>query len=371
MFRTHVRWLGALVVVALIAAACSTGPGASTGGAATKVKLQLQWVPQAQFAGEIAAKQEGYYAAEGLDVTFLDGGPNVANITVGCAKDGPEFTLGWVPKALVAVEANGGADCDLVSIAQIFQRSGTRSVSWKASNITQPADFKGKKVGVWDFGNEYEVTAGAKKAGLTVGTDYTRVIQAFDMSALLKKDIDVAEAMTYNEYAQVLEAKDPATGALYKPEDLNVIDWNQVGTAMLQDAVFARKAWLAQAGSTDIATKFLRATFKGWIFCRDNAAKCVDYVLAAGTTLGKGHQAWQMNEVNPLIWPSPDGIGITNQAAWDQTIQIALDFGVLKATPAQGAFRNDLAQAALQGISGDTKGANFQKGTVQVTEGGN
>src|SRR5262249_30502489 len=182
---------------------------------------------------------------------------------------------------------------------------------------------------------------------------------------------DVADVTTDKESATVLEAKGPGTGALYKPEDLNVIDWNQVGTAMLQDAVFARKAWLAQAGSTDIATKFLRATFKGWIFCRDNAAKCVDYVLAAGTTLGKGHQAWQMNEVNPLIWPSPDGIGITNQAAWDQTIQIALDFGVLKATPAQGAFRNDLAQAALQGISGDTKGANFQKGTVQVTEGGN
>ena len=364
------RWLAGLAVIVFVAAACGTGgPGASAG--LTKVRLQLQWVPQAQFAGEIAAKAEGYYAAEGLDVTFVDGGPNVANITVGCAKDGPEFTLGWVPKALVAVEANGGKDCDLVSIAQIFQRSGTRSVSWKESNITGPANFKDKKVGVWDFGNEYEVTAGAKKAGLTVGTDYTRVIQAFDMSALLKKDIDVAEAMTYNEYAQVLEAKNPATGQLYQPEDLNVIDWNTEGTAMLQDAVFARKAWLDQTGNADVATKFLRATFKGWIFCRDNAAKCVDYVLAAGTTLGKGHQAWQMNEVNVLIWPSPDGIGITSQTAWDQTIQIALDFGVLKAQPAQGAFRNDLAQTALQGITGDTKGTSFQKGTVQVTEGGN
>ena len=371
MFRSHARALCVLAIVGLIAAACSAAPGASTSTAGTKIRLQLQWVPQAQFAGEIAAKAEGYYQAEGLDVTFVDGGPNVANITVGCAKDGPEFTLGWVPKALVAVEANAGADCDLVSIAQIFQRSGTRSVSWTASKITKPEDFRGKKIGVWDFGNEYEVTAGAKKAGLSAGTDYTRVIQLFDMSALLKKDIDVAEAMTYNEYAQVLEAKNPATGQLYQPSDLNVIDWNGVGTAMLQDAVFARKAWLAQTGSEDVAVKFLRATFKGWIFCRDNAAKCVDYVLAAGTTLGKGHQAWQMNEVNPLIWPSPDGIGITSQAAWDQTIQIALDFGVLKAAPAAGAFRNDLAQKALVGITGDTKGASFVKGTVQVTEGGN
>jgi NitT/TauT family transport system substrate-binding protein len=365
--------LALLAFAAVAVGACGTSGAPASAGALTKVSVQLQWVSQAQFAGEIAAAKEGYYKAEGLDVTLVEGGPNVANITVGCAKTGPEFTLGWVPKALVAVEANGGKDCDLVSIAQIFQRSGTRSVSWKSSNITKPEDFKGKKVGVWDFGNEYEVTAGAKKAGLTVGTDYTKVIQAFDMSALLKKDIDVAEAMTYNEYAQVLEAKNPATGKLYTADDLNVIDWNQVGTAMLQDAVFARKSWLSQSGSEDIAVKFLKATFKGWIFCRDNAAKCVDYVLAAGTTLGKGHQAWQMNEVNPLIWPSPAGIGITDKALWDQTIKIALDFGVLKAAPADGAYRNDLAQKALDalGSSVDTKGASFTKGTVQVTEGGN
>ena len=365
MLRSR-RLAAVLAVVGLLATACSAAPG---GGANTKVKVQLQWVSQAQFAGEIAALKEGYYAAEGLDVTLLEGGPNVANITVGCATDGPEFTLGWVPKALVAVESG---NCDLVSIAQIFQRSGTRSVSWKDSNITGPADFKGKKVGVWDFGNEYEVTAGAKKAGLAP-TDYTKVIQAFDMSALLKKEIDVAEAMTYNEYAQVLEAKNPATGQLYQPSDLNVIDWNTEGTAMLQDAVFSRKAWLAKAGSEDIAVKFLKATFKGWAFCRDNAAKCVDYVLAAGTTLGKGHQAWQMNEVNPLIWPSPNGIGNTDKALWDQTIAIATAGGVLKAAPADGAYRNDLAQKALDalGTSIDTKGANFQKGTVQVTAGGN
>jgi NitT/TauT family transport system substrate-binding protein len=384
------HWLSTVAVVALAAGACSpaattapttvpaaTGPAATSGtapttaptaAAMTKVSVQLQWVSQAQFAGEIAAKAEGFYEAAGLDVTLLEGGPNVANITVGCAANGPEFTLGWVPKALVAVESG---NCDLVSIAQIYQRSGTRSVSWKDSNITSVDQFRGKKIGVWDFGNEYEVTAGASKHGLTVGTDYTRVIQDFNMSGLLNRDIDVAEAMTYNEYAQVLEAKNPATGALYQASDLNVIDWNAEGTAMLQDAVFARAAWLSQPGSEDIAIKFLKATFEGWIFCRDNPDKCVDEVLAVGTTLGKGHQAWQMNEVNPLIWPSPAGIGITDKALWDQTIKVALEGKFLTKTPADGAYRNDLAQKALDMITGDTKGASFVKGTATPTEGGN
>lgn len=357
-----------LAAAAMVLAACNVVGTPTAAPGTTVVRVQLQWVPQAQFAGEIAALREGYYDAEGLSVVLVPGGPNVANITVGCGTNGPEFTLGWVPKALEAV-ASG--NCDLVSIAQVFQRSGTRSVSWKDSNITKPEDFKGKKVGVWDFGNKFEVTAGAFKVGLTEGTDYETVIQDFNMAALLGRQIDVAEAMTYNEYAQVLEAINPATGKLYQPEDFNVIDWNTVGSAMLQDAVFARKAWLAQPGNEAIATKFLRATFKGWIFCRDNPDKCVDYVLAAGTTLGKGHQAWQMNEVNPLIWPSPGGVGITDKALWDQTIKIMLDAKIITAAPADGAYRNDLAEAALKDITGDTKGASYVKGTVEVTEGGN
>ena len=176
-----------------------------------------------------------------------------------------------------------------------------------------------------------------------------------------------AEAMIYNEYAQVLEATNPATGQLYKPEDLNVIDYNNEGTAMLQDAIFARAAWLAQGTNADVATRFLRASFKGWIFCRDNAAKCVDYTTAAGSTLGKGHQAWMMNEINPLIWPSPNGIGQLDPTLWKQTVDVAIGAGVIKAAPPDAAFRTDLAKKALEGITDDIKGADFKKGTVTVT----
>ena len=382
-----IRKLSALSAGALfLAAACSPGAAstapsaapasqaitsqapASVAPAMVKIRVQLQWVPQAQFAGELAAAALGYYKDAGLDVTILPGGPDVVPQQVGSAPDGPEFTLAWVPKVLQAREAGS----DLVDIAQIYQRSGTRSVSWKDNGITSPANFKGKKVGVWDFGNEFEVTAGASKAGLEAGKDYEKVIQPFDMSLLLNKQIDVAEAMIYNEYAQVLEATNPATGKLYQPGDLNVIDYNQVGTAMLQDAIFARASWLAKPGNEDIAVRFLAATFKGWIHCRDNAADCVDIVLKAGSTLGKGHQAWQMNEVNPLIWPSPDGIGMLSTDAYTQTVAIAKAGKVITKDPDPAAVRTDLAQKALATLSAmDVKGAGFTKGSVTVTPGGN
>jgi NitT/TauT family transport system substrate-binding protein len=349
-------------------AAPSTAASGSPAAEMTAVSLQLQWAPQAQFAGYFAAKEQGYFEAAGLDVTILDGGPTVVPQQVGSAPDGPEFTISWVPKVLEAREAGS----DLVNIAQIFQRSGTLSVSWKDTNITKPAEFKGKKIGVWDFGNEYEVTAGAKKAGLEQGTDYEKVIQPFDMTLLLSKQIDVAEAMIYNEYAQVLEATNPETGALYQPADLNVINWNDEGTAMLQDALFARAAWLAEAGNEDTATAFLKASFQGWIYCRDNPADCIQYTVNAGSQLPAGHQAWMMNEINPLIWPSPNSIGIMDPTLWQQTVDVSMGAGIIKAAPPAEAYRTDLAEAALADLAdADTKGASFVKGTVEVTPGGN
>jgi NitT/TauT family transport system substrate-binding protein len=363
------RFLALAASAGFLIAACSGSP-ASQAPETTDVRLQLQWAPQAQFAGYFAAVKEGYYEDEGLNVTIVPGGPDVIPQVAGSAADGPEFTISWVPKVLEARIGNPASD--LVNIAQMFQRSGTLSVSWKDSNISGPADFAGKKVGVWDFGNEFEVTAAGKKAGLEAGTDYEKVIQPFDMSLLLQRDIDVAEAMIYNEYAQVLEAKNPETGELYKPEDLNVINYNDEGTAMLQDALFARKSWLDQDGNEDVATRFLEASFRGWIFCRENPDKCVDYTIEQGPTLGAGHQAWQMNEVNPLIWPSPNGIGIMDKALWDQTVAVSTEANIIQEAPPAEAYRTDLAEKALANITdADTKGADFQKGSVEVTEGGN
>jgi NitT/TauT family transport system substrate-binding protein len=344
----------------------SDAPPASAGPEAATVRLQLQWVPQAQFAGYFAAEAQGYYAAENLTVDILDGGPDVIPQAVGSAPDGPEFTISWVPKVLQARESGS----DLVDVAQIFQRSGTLSVSWKDTGITGPADFAGKKVGVWDFGNEFEVTAGALKEGLVAGTDYEKVIQPFDMSLLLSRQIDVAEAMIYNEYAQLLETTNPETGALYSPDDLNVIDWNDYRVAMLQDALFARASWLAEGNNRDVAVRFVRASLKGWIYCRDHAADCVQYTTDAGSTLGAGHQAWMMNEVNALIWPSPDGVGVLNPILWQQTYKVARTAGIIKDDPSGSAYDSSIAKEAIAGLTDDLVGAGFVKGTVAVTPGG-
>jgi NitT/TauT family transport system substrate-binding protein len=133
----------------------------------------------------------------------------------------------------------------------------------------------------------------------------------------------------------------------------------------------ARESWLSQPGNEDITVKFLRGTFKGWMFCRDNPQECVDIVLANGTALGESHMTWQLNEINGLIWPSPGGIGMMDEALYKQTVDIAKTYGILKSDPTEGAYRTDLAQKALEGLEGDTKGEGFTKTTVELKEGGN
>lgn len=362
------RLLGLAASILVLASACA-GPAASpTPAPLTHVRLQLQWVTQSQFAGYFAAVDQGFYEEEGLEVEILQGAVEIVPQSVVAAGNA-EFGLAWLPKVLASIEEGA----DLVNIAQVFQRSGTLEVSWADSGITKPEDWRGKRVGTWGYGNEHELFAAMRKVGIDPGNanDVTIVSQDFSMDALLNNDLDAAEAMTYNEYAQVLEHINPDTGELYQPEDLSVISMESAGTAMLQDGIFASSAWLAEAGNADIATRFLRASFKGWIWCRDNFDACVQIVLDNGPTLGKGHQTWQLNEINALIWPSPGGIGTMDAAAFARTVSVALEGEIITADPPDTVYRTDLAAAAREGLEGDAIGASFTKQVVQVTEGGN
>ena len=335
----------------------------------TEVTVQLQWFTQSQFAGYYAAKDQGLYEDLCLDVTILEGGVEIVPIPV-LDSGGADFAVSWVPRGLVPREEGA----NVVNIAQIFERSATLQVSWADSGIEGVEDLEGKTVGNWGFGNEFELLAGLRRNGIDPDSDVTLVQQNFDMSALLNREIDAAQAMIYNEYAQVLEAVNPDTGELFQPEDLVVINWNDVGTAMLQDAIWADADLLeSDAAYRDTAVRFVQGTLAGWIWCRDQADACVDVVLDNAPTLGRSHQTWQLNEINALIWPSTNGIGVMDDALWDQTVDVAVTEGILSAEPEGEAYRTDIALEAIANLEAeglDAGGSGWSRATVVLNEGG-
>ncbi len=374
----------AAAATALALAACSapadTGSDDGDFEPITEIKLQLQWLPQAQFAGYYLAQEEGYFEEYGFDsVEIVPSGGDIVPQDALIAGD-VDFAIAWVPKVLGSLEATG---VELTDIAQVFQASGTTQVSFKGDGIESVADFEGKRIGSWGFGNEWEIFAAMAAEGLD-STSVSITTQDFSMNALLNGDVDAAQAMTYNELAQLLETVNPATGELYTLDDLDVIYYEDTEGAMLQDAIWADTQRLADDPAyADAAVRFLKAIIKGWLYARDNpedaAAKVYDIAsnAEAAFPVGPVHQQWQMNEVNKLIWTGAD-FGVIDQAAWDKTVAGALaainqdGLPLITAEPADSAFSNEyiekaLAELADEGV--DVSGA-YTPIEVTLTEGG-
>jgi NitT/TauT family transport system substrate-binding protein len=369
------------VSAALLLAACSAGgddsgdggDAAGGDGELTPIRLQLQWLPQGQFAGYFAAVENGYFEEEGLEVEIIESGGDIVPQDA-LANGDVDYAIAWVPKVLGSIEQGA----NLTDIAQIFQRSGTLQVSWADSDISSVADFEGKKIGSWGFGNEWEIFAAMAAEGLDSST-VEIITQDFNMNAFLQGDIDAAQAMTYNEYAQLLETVDPETGELYTEDDFNVISYQDTVGAMLQDAIWADTERLeSDEEYQETTVAFLKAVIKGWAFVRDNPEEASEITIAAGSGWGPSHELWMVNETNKLIWPAPNGIGVIDEAAWDQTVEGALsavnESGASPITeePPASAWTNEYIEQAIEelGDEVDTTGDSFEPIEVTLNEGG-
>mgnify|MGYP000303319147 CR=1 FL=1 len=279
------------------------------------VKLQLKWVTQAQFAGYYVAAAKGYYTDEGLDVTILPGGPDVAPTQV-IAGGGADVVIDWMPSALAAREKG----LALVNIAQPFKSSGMELTCLKESGVASPADFKGKTLGVWFGGNEYPFLNWMNKLGLkTDGSDVTVLKQGFNVDPLLQKQAACISTMTYNEYGQVLEAG-------IKADDLVTFKYEDMGVATLEDGLYVLEDNLKDPAFTEKMVKFVRASMKGWKDAEANPDAAAAIVLEADQTGAQTeeHQKFMMGEVAKLTAGSN---GALLEADFQRTVDTLLAGG--------------------------------------------
>ncbi len=292
--------------------------------AADAVTLQLKWVAQAQFAGYFVAKDKGFYTDENLDVTIKPGGPDIAPEQV-IAGGGADVVVTWMAAALAARDKGVG----LVNIAQPYKKAGMQLVCPKDGPVKTEADFKGKTLGVWFFGNEYPFYAWMNKLGLSTegGPDGVTVLkQSFDVQPLIQKQADCISVMTYNEYWQLIDAG-------YKPEDLTVFNYTAMGVDLLEDGLYALEDKLKDAAFQDKMVRFVRASMKGWEYAIANPKEAAEIVMDNGGQ-DENHQERMMGEVAKLI-DKPDAKLIP--AAYERTAKALLDQKIITKEPA-GAY---------------------------------
>lgn len=323
----------------MTAAGIAIGFSASMAQAADSVTLQLKWVTQAQFAGYYVAKEKGFYGDLDLDVTINPGGPDVAPPQV-IAGGGADVVVDWMPSALASREKG----VPLVNIAQPFAKSGMMLTCRKETGIKTSADFKGRTLGVWFYGNEYPFLSWMSKLGLsTNGGDagVTVLKQGFNVDPLLQKQADCVSTMTYNEYWQVVDAG-------LAPSDLVVFKYQDQGVATLEDGLYVLEDKLKDPKFVDKMARFVKASMKGWAWARDNQEAAAEIVLendATGAQTEK-HQVRMMGEINKLTAGSD---GKLNPADYERTVGSLLSGGsdpVISKAP-EGAWTHAVIDKAL------------------------
>ena len=325
-----------LVLMALAAGMTMSGAVAQ---AADKLTLQLKWVTQAQFAGYYVAQDQGFYDAEGLDVTIKPGGPDVAPAQV-IAGGGADVVLDWMPSALATREKG----VNLVNIAQPFKSSGMMLTCRKDTGIKSPADFKGKTLGVWFYGNEYPFLSWMSQLGLpTDGSagGVTVLKQGFNVDPILQKQADCVSTMTYNEYWQIIDAGLSA-------DELVVFKYQDQGVATLEDGIYVMEDRLKDPAFEDQMVRFVRASMKGWKWAEENPDKAADIVLendGSGAQTEK-HQRRMMGEIAKLTAGSN---GALDPADYERTVATLMKGGsdpVITKAPA-GAWTHAITDKAL------------------------
>ena len=281
-----------LIILTTLISACAPATPAPT-----RVIVQLSWTHQAQFAGFYAADQNGYFAAEGLAVSFLEGGPTVDKLTPVL---GGKAQFGVInADGLISARADGKP---LRAIATIYRRSPGVYMTLANSGIRRPQDFVGKTIAV---GRNGRSLFSAMMAHVGISPDqYTLVDPTPDLTSFFSGQVQVRSAFLINE---VLTLK--AAGY-----SLNLIFPDDYGIHFYSDTVFTTDDQIAS--NPDLVRRFLRATLKGWTYAVENPTTIGPMAAKYNAGADIGHETAFMTASLPLINTGEDHVGWMKSEIW-------------------------------------------------------
>lgn len=297
-------WLGAALLAAQ--ALCLAE-------AADKVRLQLRWLHQFQFAGYYMALEKGFYAAAGLDVEILPGGPRTPNPMAAMVAGETDFTI--ANSGVVIARMSGQP---VVALAALMQRSPIVWIVRADSTIYSPHDLAGKRVMLMPQPESAELRITLTHEG--IDPQRLQVLQtSFNPQDLIDGKTDAYDGYISNEPFWLQQ----------QGVDYRLIDPHEYGVNFYNDVLITREALLQQR--PEQVEAFIQASLEGWRYALDHIEESVQLIhrrYAPEKSLE--HLRFEASELKKLIMPELVQLGHMNPGRWQRIAEDYVELGLAK-----------------------------------------
>lgn len=314
MKRTHIILMAMTMAMILCCVSASEA----------KYRIRLQWLPQTQFAGYYMAAEKGFYQEEGVDVEIRPVDPKIRAFHDILYRNG-HFETAWLASGILM--ANASAKKEIVLIAQFFQKSAFMLVTRRSGGIRTISDFRNRSIGVWDGVFSILPRALIKKHNIH---GMKLIPQGFTMDGFLNGEIEIASAMRYNEYNQILESG-------IREEELLTFNFSDLGMNLPEDGLYVRRDFLER--SPEVCQKVVSATIRGWQYAFAHKEETIRHITALAnqtehkTTEDK--QGWMLYVVEKLM--DADNT-VLKEADFENTAGLLKSLKMVRNVPSYNAF---------------------------------
>ena len=284
------------------------------------------------FVAAYAAKDQGFFSEEGLDVTIRHSSGQNEHLKL-LLEDAVQFTTATSAQVL----RRRAEEIPVVAVALFGQRGDQGFVTRADSGIETPADFAGRSVGFKAGVIPAELHALLKTAGLTVDDVELRAV-GFDPRVFMEAEgVDVYPVFLDNEPDTIRRAG----------LEINVIDPHEFGVPTLGLTYLVTEETLAN--DREVVERYLRATLRAVEWIRTNVDEAVEITLTYAEGADPEHQRFLLT-TDLENAARVDGIGRGTLDQWTALRDLLIEFGVLEVdVDVATAFDGSIVDALYEG----------------------
>lgn len=302
-----------LLLSMLLAQACDRPSKDKTSEQYVKISTRLKWLPGATYIGTIVARKAGLWKEQGLDVDYFPGGFEADPIKL-VASGSNDFGITGAEQLLQA-RSKG------IPVVAIFMELRYSPAGWmalKSTNIKNPYDFVGRKVGA-QYGTNIEPTLDALLAKLHIPhKKLIRIPVKYNVAPLFAGQVDVLPVYLNGQPVQArMEGKKVVT--------INPADY---GIRLYGNVYFTSEKMIRER--SDVVQRFVNGLTAGWKLAVEDPGKAVDLLIAAEPKLQHDLEIAILKATIPFVrGRSTLPLGVMTEERWEETKEIMAQYAGL------------------------------------------